>query len=72
MSRRRLFTSLFLIVGILLMAVSYFLWTAPWGAIEVSNSDPRVQFAPAIFVLGVILAFSSALVYELLPDRKPK
>lgn len=61
-----------LIVGIVLMVVSYFFWTAPWGAVEVANSDPRVQFAPAIFVFGVILAISSALVYELLPDRKPQ
>lgn len=70
MSRRRLLTSLFLVVGILLMVVSYFFWTAPWGAVSVENSNPRLEWAPAIFVLGVVLAFSSALIYELLPDRE--
>ncbi len=57
-----------IVAGVSLMAVSYFGLTAPWGAEGVSNSEPRMQFAPLVFVLGVMLAFGSALVYEMLPD----
>ncbi len=32
--------------------------------------DPRLPFAPAIFATGVILLFSSALVYEAFPERR--
>lgn len=58
-----------IIVGITLMLISYFGLTAPWGADEVANSDPRLQFAPLIFVVGVMMSFGSALVYEMLPDK---
>ncbi len=58
-----------IVVGIALMVISYLGLTAPWGAEGVSNSEPRMQFAPLVFVLGVMLAFGSALVYEMLPDR---
>jgi nitrate/nitrite transporter NarK len=56
-------------VGIALMVISYFGLTAPWGARGVANSNPRMQFAPLVFVVGVMMAFGSALVYEMLPDR---
>jgi len=58
-----------IIVGIALMVISYFGLAAPWGADSVANSDPRLQFAPLLFVLGVMMAFGSALVYEMLPDK---
>jgi nitrate/nitrite transporter NarK len=58
-----------IVAGVTLMGVSYFGLTAPWGVSSVANSDPRIPFAPAIFVVGVMLAFGSALVYEMLPDR---
>ncbi|MBK9032512.1 MAG: polysulfide reductase NrfD [Myxococcales bacterium] len=32
--------------------------------------DPRIPFAPAIFATGVILLFSSAIVYEAFPTRR--
>ena len=51
--------------GVALMFVSYFLLAAPWG-----ESNPRLQFAPLLFVVGVISAFASAVVYELLPDNE--
>lgn len=35
-------------------------------------SDPRVLGAPLIFILGIMLVFISAVVYELLPDRRPQ
>ena len=33
--------------------------------------DPRIPFAPAIFASGVMLLFSSAVVYETFPARRP-
>jgi hypothetical protein len=33
-----------------------------------SFSNPRVPFAAGIFVLGVMLVFVAAVVYELLPE----
>ncbi len=56
-----------LLIG-LALAVAGFLLAAPIGATTgPAVSDPILPFAPAIFVLGVILAFGSAVVYELVP-----
>ncbi len=56
-----------LLIG-LALAVAGFLLAAPIGATNgPAISDPRLPFAPAIFVLGVVLAFGSAVVYELFP-----
>ena len=68
---RRNITGAMIVGGIVLMLVGY-MGAAPWGADTVANSDPRFSFAPAIFVIGVIVAFSAALVYELMPDRRDK
>jgi hypothetical protein len=65
---RRLITGAMIAIGVALMVLGYLL-AAPWGAYTVANSDPRLPFSPAIFVLGIITVFSSALVYELLPNR---
>ncbi len=65
---RKTITLAMIIAGVGLMLAGYFL-AAPWGADSVANSDPRLPFSPAIFVLGVITVFSSALVYELIPNR---
>lgn len=67
---RRTITLLMVLGGLVLMVVSFFFLAAPWGATAVENSNPRVQFAPALFVLGVLLVFLSAVVYELIPDRR--
>lgn len=66
---RKALTIGMIVVGIALMVISYFGLTAPWGAGSVANSNPRMQFAPLVFVVGVMMAFGSALVYEMLPDR---
>ena len=70
--RRAAITWLSVVIGLALMSVSYFFLAAPWGAAGVRNSDPRVPFAPGIFVIGVMLVFGGALLYELLPDRRRK
>ena len=72
MTTRRIWTASLLIGGLVLMVVSYFFLTAPWGSDTVGNSNPRLQWAPLLFVVGVIAAFMSAVVYELLPDKRRK
>ena len=65
---RKIITLAMIVIGIALMLFGY-LASAPWGVDSVANSDPSFDFAPAVFVLGVVMAFSSALVYELMADR---
>ena len=67
--RRRTVTIAMVVLGLGLMVLSYFGLAAPWGATSVDNSDPRMDFAGLIFIVGVLVTFSAALVYELLPDR---
>lgn len=66
---RRGLTIGMVVVGVGLMVLAYFGLAAPWGVETVANSDPRIAFAPLIYVLGVMLALGSALVYTMLPDR---
>ena len=67
---RRAITTLMVLGGIALMLLSYFGLSAPWGNSEVRHSNPRLQFAPVFFLVGIMSVFLSAVVYELLPDRK--
>jgi Kef-type K+ transport system membrane component KefB len=66
---RKKLTSGLVLAGIALMVVG-FLGAAPWGASNISDSDPRLPFAPLLFVIGIITLFSAAIVYELLPDKR--
>ncbi len=70
---RKLLVWIMVIGGFALQTVSYFFWAAPLG-IPTSEiySNPRVPFAPLYFIIGVILVFLSAVVYELLPDKDNK
>lgn len=69
---RRTITLGMIVGGVAAMAVSYFAFSAPWGASAVENSDPRVQFAPVLFLLGIVSLFLAAVVYEILPDRRDR
>ncbi len=63
--------SMFLLtlLGGLALAIIGVSLSAPIGPpLSPEISNPRLEFAPAIFVLGVVLIFSSAVVYELTPD----
>ncbi|MFQ5594958.1 MAG: hypothetical protein ACE5HA_12505 [Anaerolineae bacterium] len=64
---------LMVIGGFALQAVSYFLLAAPLGKpTSPFYSNPRVPFAPTLFILGVMLVFLAAVVYELLPERQER
>ncbi len=57
-----------LLVGFIL-TIAGFMLAAPIGpATSPAISNPGLPFAPTIVVLGILLLFSSALVYELMPD----
>lgn len=71
MNARRLVVLAMILGGFALQAVAYFALAAPLGKpTNVSYSEPRLPFAPLLFIIGVCMVFSSALVYELLPDRR--
>ena len=61
---------LMLLGGIALVVVSYFFLAAPLmlPASPVA-SNPRLLFAPGIFILGIMLMFLSAVAYELIPEQ---
>lgn len=67
---RRTLTWSLVAAGVAVMAVSYFLLAAPWGAASPDDSEPRMPFAAGLFVLGVVVAFLGAVVYEVLPGRR--
>lgn len=61
---------LMVVGGFALQAVSYFMLAAPLGTpTSPFYSNPRVPFAPTLFIVGVMLVFIAAVVYELLPER---
>ncbi len=68
---RRVAAAVSLVVtGVAMMIFSYFVMGAPWGEPSGVTGDPRIPGAAGVFILGVILVFVSAVVYELIPDRE--
>jgi uncharacterized BrkB/YihY/UPF0761 family membrane protein len=68
---RTVVTFLVLLLGITLMVISYFFLAAPLGPTAGPEySNPRLIGAPALFILGVMLVFIAAVIYELLPERR--
>ena len=66
---RKAMTLLTLLVGLALTVVGFVL-AAPFGPLDnPAISDPKLPFAPTLFVLGVMLLFASAVVYELYPGK---
>lgn len=69
MMRRAMFI-LTLLIG-LAVAVAGFFLAAPIGpTLSPEISNPRLPLAPVIFILGVMVIFLSAVVYELFPERR--
>lgn len=68
----RLFWTFALVIGgVALQLVSYFYWAAPLGVpTSPAYSNPVVTFAALIFVVGVMMVFTAALVYELIPGEE--
>ena len=61
------------VLGFIIQGVSFFFLAAPLGTpTNESFSNPRVPFAPLIFIVGVMIVFLAAVVYELLPDKGDK
>ena len=70
---RTILAILMVIVGFALQAVSYFLLAAPIGVPTTPEfSNPRLEFSPLLFILGVVLVFLAAVVYELLPEKESR
>lgn len=68
---RTLIVWVMIIGGFALQGLSYLAWAAPLGLpTSEAFSNPRLPFAPLFFVIGVMVVFLSAVVYELLPDKK--
>ncbi|NIN98374.1 MAG: hypothetical protein GTO49_26015 [Anaerolineae bacterium] len=66
--RRITLSALTLLAGVVLVVLGFFL-SAPIGpTTEPVYSNPRVDFAPLMFVVGVVLMAGSAVVYELSRD----
>lgn len=70
MTRRTLVTVGMIVVGLGLMVFAYFVGAAPWCSSGVECSNPRLPWSPAIFVLGVMVAFSSAIYYNVAKGPK--
>lgn len=67
---RRALTLLMIVGGFVLQAWSYLSLAAPLGIpVNEAFSNPRVPFAAGLFILGVMLVFLAAVLYELLPER---
>ena len=64
---RKKMTLLCLLTGIGL-AVASFIMAIP---ADPFGSTPKVPFASVFFIVGVMLSFLSAVVYELMPNDKP-
>jgi hypothetical protein len=62
-------TLLTFLVGAILALVSYFVLSAPLGTPTNEDfSNPNMEFAPLLFVIGMSIAVFSVVVYEILPD----
>lgn len=73
MTPRAVIALLMLLVGLVVAVVSYLFLAAPLGPpASPVYSNPRLPGAPAIFILGVMLVFLSAVVYELIPEKQQR
>jgi hypothetical protein len=71
MNVRRFLVWSMILLGFGLQALAYLVLAAPLGTPrDVSYSEPRMPFAALVFIIGVGMVFSAAIVYEVLPDRR--
>ncbi len=70
---RKTLTILMVILGFAIQAVSFFYLAAPIGVVtNEAFSNPRMPYAPVLFIVGVGTVFLAAVVFELLPDKDVK
>lgn len=69
---RNMVAYIMLAIGSLLLVLSYFFLAAPWGFPpgSVEFSDPRIPFAPTLFILGGVIMWLAAIVFEIGPKRR--
>jgi len=70
MNTRTIVTSLMVLLGVGIMVVSYAFMATPACNTSVVCSNPPVPFAAGIFVLGILIAFSSGIFYTVYKGRK--
>lgn len=62
---------LLMVGGFALQAVSYFLLAAPLGlATNPAFSNPRLVFAPGLFLIGLMAVLAAVVLYALRPERR--
>ncbi len=65
---RKLLTALFLVGGISLAGLSFYLAMPPT---HLGNS-PKMPFAAGTFVVGVIITFLGPVVFEVFPQKRDR
>ncbi len=68
--KRRVGTYGMIAFGAVLGIVSYFWLATPWCNDSIACSNPRIEWAAGLFVLSVLVAFSSAAYYVIVRDRR--
>lgn len=60
------------VLGLALVIIAFFFFGAPWGMPPMGPeySNPRVPFSPIFVIMGLLLAFLAAVVYEVMPEKK--
>ena len=67
---RKVVTAVMVIIGFVIQFVSYFYLAAPLGSYSSEvYSNPRLPFAPTLFIIGVGIVFLAAVVYEIFPEN---
>ncbi len=67
---RKLVTTIMIVAGLGLMILSYTAMATPQCNTSVACSNPKVSFAAGIFVIGIVLSFSSAVFYSVYKGSK--
>ncbi|NOX24355.1 MAG: hypothetical protein GXP36_14860 [Actinobacteria bacterium] len=67
---RRYVTTIMIVAGLGLMILSYTAMATPQCNTSVACSNPKVSFAAGVFILGIVIAFSSAVFYSVYKGTK--
>jgi len=67
---RRYVTTIMIVAGLGLMILSYTAMATPQCNTSVACSNPKVSFAAGVFILGIVIAFSSAVFYSVYKETK--